>query len=545
MDEIRTALAALAKQATEDTARRLLVGNAREVEAQIAAALAAHPTARVELAATTGLADAYRGAFAVGLRAERGEIWTWLGSAYICLETTGEPPNRRDSRVGKGSWGLIASSGSGSGGGSGGDSLPSQAGNNGKFLTTDGAVASWATLAGGGDMLAANDLSDVASITQSRTNLGLGTLATQDGTFSGSSSGTNTGDNAVNSLYSGLVSNANHSGDATGDTALTLATVNSNVGAFGSATRSVSITVNAKGLVTAAASVTIAPAVGDVTGMASGVVTWLTTPSSANLAAAVTDETGSGALVFATSPTFVTPFLATPSGGNLASCTGLPIATGVSGLGSNVSTFLATPSSANLAAALTDETGSGLAVFGTSPVITTPTLVSPTLGIPVSGDLHLCTNVSLTAGVIGTLPNANLANMVANTIKGRTTQSTGAPEDCTVAQIQYMLAPITHVAYSATITLQLSDLGKYITVTTAGATVINIPTNASVSFPLGAQIMGEQGGLGVQTFTGITGSVTVNSRGAALKTAGTYAVWALTQTSTTNVWTLTGDISVS
>jgi hypothetical protein len=47
----------------------------------------------------------------------------------------------------------------------------------------------------------------------------------------------------------------------------------------------------------------------------------LGTPSSANLAAAVTDETGSGALVFATSPTFVTPALGTPSSGNLANCT--------------------------------------------------------------------------------------------------------------------------------------------------------------------------------------------------------------------------------
>lgn len=52
---------------------------------------------------------------------------------------------------------------------------------------------------------------------------GLGTLATQSGTFSGTSSGTNTGDNAANSLYSGLVSNATHTGDVTGSTTLTIA----------------------------------------------------------------------------------------------------------------------------------------------------------------------------------------------------------------------------------------------------------------------------------------------------------------------------------
>jgi hypothetical protein len=46
----------------------------------------------------------------------------------------------------------------------------------------------------------------------------------------------------------------------------------------------------------------------------------------------------------------------------------------LSGLGTGVSTWLGTPSSANLAAALTDETGSGSVVFGTSPSITTPTI---------------------------------------------------------------------------------------------------------------------------------------------------------------------------
>jgi hypothetical protein len=52
-----------------------------------------------------------------------------------------------------------------------------------------------------------------------------------------------------------------------------------------------------------------------------GVATWLGTPSSANLASAVTDETGSGALVFANTPTLVTPILGTPTSGNLSNCT--------------------------------------------------------------------------------------------------------------------------------------------------------------------------------------------------------------------------------
>jgi hypothetical protein len=58
-----------------------------------------------------------------------------------------------------------------------------------------------------------------------------------------------------------------------------------------------------------------------ITSFGTGVATWLGTPSSANLASAVTDETGSGALVFANTPTLVTPVLGTPTSGNLSNCT--------------------------------------------------------------------------------------------------------------------------------------------------------------------------------------------------------------------------------
>lgn len=85
--------------------------------------------------------------------------------------------------------------------------------------------------------------------------------------------------------------------------------------------------------------------------------------TSSQLAGVISDETGSGALVFANSPTLITPALGTPASGTLTNCTGLPISSGVSGLAANVATFLGTPSSANLRAALTDETGAGAAMF--------------------------------------------------------------------------------------------------------------------------------------------------------------------------------------
>jgi hypothetical protein len=78
--------------------------------------------------------------------------------------------------------------------------------------------------------------------------------------------------------------------------------------------------------------------------------------------------------------------LGTPASGTLTNATGLPVSTGISGLGTGVATFLATPSSANLAAAVTGETGSGALVFATSP-----TLVTPVLGVATATSINKVT----------------------------------------------------------------------------------------------------------------------------------------------------------
>ena len=130
----------------------------------------------------------------------------------------------------------------------------------------------------------------------------------------------------------------------------------------------------------------------------------------ANGGTGVTTSTGTGDVVLSNSPTLVTPALGTPTSGVATNLTGLPISTGVSGLGAGVATFLATPSSANLISAVTDETGTGSLVFATSPTLVTPALGTPSalVGTNITG-----TASGLTAGNVTT--NANLTGAITST----------------------------------------------------------------------------------------------------------------------------------
>jgi hypothetical protein len=112
--------------------------------------------------------------------------------------------------------------------------------------------------------------------------------------------------------------------------------------------------------------------------------------------------TGSGTvLALATSPTFVTPALGTPSSGTLTSCTGLPISTGVSGLGTSVATAL------------------GVAVGSAGA----PVVNGGVLGTPSSGTLTNCTFPTLNQNTTGSAGSVAAANITGTTLAAGVTGS--------------------------------------------------------------------------------------------------------------------------
>jgi hypothetical protein len=123
-----------------------------------------------------------------------------------------------------------------------------------------------------------------------------------------------------------------------------------------------------------------------ITSLGTGIATFLGTPSSANLAAALTDEAGSGTVAFTNSPTFVTPTLGAASATSINGTTIPETKTLV--VTTDKLNVLAATSSSELAGIISDETGTGALVFANTPTLVTPNIGAATgTSLVLSGDL--------------------------------------------------------------------------------------------------------------------------------------------------------------
>lgn len=211
-------------------------------------------------------------------------------------------------------------------------------------------------------------------------------------------------------------------------------------------------------------------------GLATGVATFLATPSSANFRTMITDESGTGAILCAGGA------LSTPSGGTLTNCTGLPVATGISGLASGVAAFLATPSSANFRTMITDESGTGAILCA-----------GGALGTPASGTLTNCTIPNLTGHItsvgnatsLGSFTLAQLSTAVSNANIARTDAAQTITGQQDIASIYVTGA----ASYTSTVSTSISSLGSVgifsdggdVTISSTGATRVGSDSEATLN----------------------------------------------------------------
>lgn len=197
---------------------------------------------------------------------------------------------------------------------------------------------------------------------------------------------------------------------------------------------------------------------------AAGFLTFMGTSTSANLATLVSNETGTGVLVFNTSPTFITPILGTPTSGVMTNMTGLALAGTPLTTRGDILFAGAGPVLARLA-------------LGAANTVLHGSATDPAYSAIVNADITNAT-IDLTTKVTGVLPTANIAVALANQTSLRSNAMAAAVGDATIGQV---------IAHGATaLDFASTTTGACATVITATATgaastdVIIFNANASI-----------------------------------------------------------------
>jgi hypothetical protein len=204
------------------------------------------------------------------------------------------------------------------------------------------------------------------------------------------------------------------------------------------------------------------------------VETFLGTPSSANLRAALTDENGTGAALFdsSTSATFITPILGTPTSGNLANCTGYKFtslsdtAGAYAGNAGKAIRVNAGESALEYFSAAGSGTVTNIAT--TSPITGGPITTTGTIALDVSVD-HAFTatqSIFLNNGVQGSITDAlsishDTTGTPANGIGVGVSFSgeTSTTVDQSIGKISAVWSDVTHATRTGYFTFQLTNSG--------------------------------------------------------------------------------------